>query len=224
MISSVFSSLLKKDFRLLFGTREYLAASVLLSAGMFIFFRFMLAKGSIESQFLVVPLVAAFQISALFLVFVTSSQDTFWKAGSISILSNIDSSVVFLSHFMGMLCALFVLYIGSIFLWSILILPAGVSILNESIIPVLLAGITSCASLAALGPLLSILSLHSRLGQLVLVILYFPLGLPAVSGSAMVVREAINGTFVYTQLGLSAAFALIYLAAGIFLYGYFRED
>lgn len=221
---AVLWNMIRKDSALLLRSREYLFGSFALAGGLFLFYRFLLPPGNLILDYLPVSFFAACQISGLFLVFGMRLQEKEWEAGRAVMMLRIDAAWIYTSAFLALSFSLLLLFLFALIIWLILYLPVALwpSAVNSAHILFIL--LVMSIAIGAIGPLLASLSSYSSLGHLLLLILYFPLGLPVVSGSAQAMRAALSGNFQITDMGLPLSFAAVYYAAGMVLSGVIAEE
>ena len=139
------------------------------------------------------------------------------------LLAPIDRSLIYIGKFLSNLTFLLII--------EIITIPIFVIIFNYdfnlSLLSLLLVIFIGTIGFSAVGTLFSAMSLNTRLREVLLPILYFPVIIPVLINSINITASILSGSSLSengSSLQLLIAFDIIFLAAGILLYEYIIEE
>lgn len=139
------------------------------------------------------------------------------------LLAPVDRSLIYLGKFMSNLIFLLIV--------ELITLPIFIVLFNyefdmrffQMIVVIVLGTI----GLSTVGTLFSAISLNTRLREVLLPILYFPVIIPVLLNSVRVTSSLLSGNMLsetYSSLQVLIAFDIIFLSAGLLLYEYIIEE
>jgi len=139
------------------------------------------------------------------------------------LLAPIDRSLIYIGKFLSNLTFLLII--------EIITIPIFVIIFNYdfnlSLLSLLLVIFIGTIGFSAVGTLFSAMSLNTRLREVLLPILYFPVIIPVLINSINITASILSGSSLSengSSLQILIAFDIIFLAAGILLYEYIIEE
>lgn len=139
------------------------------------------------------------------------------------LLAPIDRSLIYIGKFLSNLTFLLII--------EIITIPIFVIIFNYdfnlSLLSLLLVIFLGTIGFSAVGTLFSAMSLNTRLREVLLPILYFPVIIPVLINSINITASILSGSSLSengSSLQILIAFDIIFLAAGILLYEYIIEE
>ncbi len=139
------------------------------------------------------------------------------------LLAPIDRSLIYIGKFLSNLTFLLII--------EIITIPIFVIIFNYdfnlSLLSLLLVIFLGTIGFSAVGTLFSAMSLNTRLREVLLPILYFPVIIPVLINSINITASILSGSSLSengSSLQLLIAFDIIFLAAGVLLYEYIIEE
>lgn len=139
------------------------------------------------------------------------------------LLAPIDRSLIYIGKFLSNLTFLLII--------EIITIPIFVIIFNYdfnlSLLSLLLVIFIGTIGFSAVGTLFSAMSLNTRLREVLLPILYFPIIIPVLINSINITASILSGSTLSengSSLQLLIAFDIIFLAAGVLLYEYIIEE
>jgi len=139
------------------------------------------------------------------------------------LLAPVDRSLIYLGKFFSNLIFLLIV--------ELITLPIFIVLFNyefdmrffQMIVVIVLGTI----GLSTVGTLFSAMSLNTRLREVLLPILYFPVIIPVLLNSVRVTSSVLSGNMLsdtYSSLQVLIAFDIIFLSAGLLLYEYIIEE
>lgn len=139
------------------------------------------------------------------------------------LLAPIDRSLIYIGKFLSNLTFLLII--------EIITIPIFVIIFNYdfnlSLLSLLLVIFIGTIGFSAVGTLFSAMSLNTRLREVLLPILYFPIIIPVLINSINITASILSGSTLSengSSLQILIAFDIIFLAAGVLLYEYIIEE
>jgi len=139
------------------------------------------------------------------------------------LLAPIDRSLIYIGKFLSNLTFLLII--------EIITIPIFVIIFNYdfnlSLLSLLLVIFIGTIGFSAVGTLFSAMSLNTRLREVLLPILYFPIIIPVLINSINITASILSGSTLSengSSLQLLIVFDIIFLAAGVLLYEYIIEE
>ena len=139
------------------------------------------------------------------------------------LLAPIDRSLIYIGKFLSNLAFLLII--------ETITIPIFVIIFNYdfnlSLLSLLLVIFLGTIGFSAVGTLFSAMSLNTRLREVLLPILYFPVIIPVLINSINITASILSGSSLSengSSLQLLIAFDIIFLAAGVLLYEYIIEE
>ncbi len=139
------------------------------------------------------------------------------------LLAPIDRSLIYIGKFLSNLTFLLII--------EIITIPIFVIIFNYdfnlSLLSLLLVIFIGTIGFSAVGTLFSAMSLNTRLREVLLPILYFPVIIPVLINSINITASILSGSSLSengSSLQLLIVFDIIFLAAGVLLYEYIIEE
>lgn len=139
------------------------------------------------------------------------------------LLAPVDRSLIYLGKFTSNLIFLLVM--------EIITIPIFIILFNyefdQKFLNILLITFLGTAGFVTVGTLFAAMSLNTRLREVLLPILYFPVIIPVLLNSVRITSSLLNGkTLADNSATLQAliAFDIIFLAAGVLLYEYIIEE
>jgi len=139
------------------------------------------------------------------------------------LLTPVDRSLIYLGKFTSNLIFLLVM--------EIITIPIFIILFNyefdQKFLIILLITFLGTVGLVTVGTLFAAMSLNTRLREVLLPILYFPVIIPVLLNSVKITSSLLNGnTLADNSASLQAliAFDIIFLAAGVLLYEFIIEE
>lgn len=139
------------------------------------------------------------------------------------LLAPVDRSLIYLGKFTSNLIFLLAM--------EIITIPIFIILFNyefdQKFLNILLITFLGTAGFVTVGTLFAAMSLNTRLREVLLPILYFPVIIPVLLNSVRITSSLLNGkTLADNSSSLQAliAFDIIFLAAGVLLYEYIIEE
>lgn len=228
------SVLIQKELKLYFvGSSFYMVSSVL-SAGLFLLFRFTYPSDNLNPQTTVSILWSVHLISSLFSLIASGEWE--WESNAFRAvkLSGVSGHLVFISKGLASALSILLLWITESVIWAFLY--GNESVTLQKITPAafvvmliywLITGAIVSCGLAFLGQITSVLALHSRFRHVLMFIVFFPVSIPLIISASSYTRLILQfklwpegQNMVYMQV----SFLLFFLAAGVLLYEYLWEE
>lgn len=221
----------RKDLFLNLTGGGYFLISLLFNFSLLLLFRFTLPPGETSSDNAISVLWAVFFISGL--QSVLSASDWEWEHFAYRgvKLAIDDLSGIFVGKAAALALSIFFMFALELLFWQFFFAE---KILDPEMLTVqgnmkifglnLLMGLVTSLALALCGQVMSLIAIHTRFRQLMLVILFLPVSFPALVSAAGYTRAAVAGNSLLPYLSLLGAFTMFFLAAGLVLYGFFTEE
>lgn len=139
------------------------------------------------------------------------------------LLAPVDRSIIYVGKFVSNLIFLLII--------EIITIPIFIVLFNYDfsiqIIEILLVLLLGTIGFSTVGTLFSAISLNTRLREVLLPILYFPIIIPVLLNAVRVTSSILSGqslTDNSASLQMLIAFDIIFLSAGVLLYEYIIEE
>jgi len=139
------------------------------------------------------------------------------------LLAPVDRSLIYLGKFTSNLIFLLAM--------EIITIPIFIILFNyefdQKFLNILLITFLGTAGFVTVGTLFAAMSLNTRLREVLLPILYFPVIIPVLLNSVRITSSLLNGNTLAdnsASLQVLIAFDIIFLAAGVLLYEYIIEE
>jgi heme exporter protein B len=139
------------------------------------------------------------------------------------LLTPVDRSLIYLGKFMSNLAFLLIVEIITIPIFVVLFNYE----FNLKLMGIFLVIILGTIGFVTVGTLFSAMSLNTRLREVLLPILYFPVIIPVLLSSVRITSSLLNGFSLrdnLSSLQVLIAFDIIFLSAGVLLYEYIIEE
>ncbi|NRA63809.1 MAG: heme exporter protein CcmB [Pseudobacteriovorax sp.] len=216
-------TIVRHGFKIEWANPERWLSPILFAITMLILFSF--SVGTIEGPDTAKLLVAETYLTAFFSLQISFARflEPDQQDGVFSLLRTypLSGSAWYLGKYITVMIMGLLILIPTIFLTSFLHAKSGVSLMS---IPVITVAVTALSGMAALGVLLSTMTMGSGSKQILYPLLYFPLTAPvlisAVEASKSILVDNVNlQSLMSSWLGLLLIFGVMSFTLGILLFG-----
>ena len=216
-------ALLSQSLKVKWSTPERWLSPLLFAITVLVLFSF--ALGQIEGPEAARLLVAETFLTAFFALQISFSRslDPDMQDRVFDVLRTypISPSAWFLGKYLLVFFMGTLILIPTMLLTSFFYAKSGVSLIS---LPLMVVALTALAGMAALGVLLSTMTMRSGSKQILYPLLYFPLTTPVLlsaveSSKAILVKNEALSSLMGSWLGLLTIFGIIYFTLGLLLFG-----
>lgn len=223
--------IIKRELLLLLARTGFFLVATLFSAAAFMLFRFSLPASGVGPDFSTGILWAVHLIAALFILLAQQEWETEWQAARIYRLKQVPAYLVFVAKSSSVFIALALLWVFEQLLFNLFFLPPNPGLPMRELalrqFYIFIAAMAANAGIAMAGQLAASVAVHSRFRHVLLLVIFFPLAIPALVAGSSLSRAALQGVpfdMLVGSLNLEIAFLFLYAAAGIALYGILWEE